>query len=629
MKIRLLVLSAAMTIMTGMIPETAFAADRAGSPWGIAAHPQRDMKTLPLQLQRCREAGITWLREDFSFGHVAAKKGEYHFELYDQIVNECAKTGIQVLPILQGYDWESARPDVVPLYKHPEEWRGYVRATVQRYHDRLKYWEIWNEPDGGFWKPEPNAGQYVSLLKIAYREIKAIDPECKVILGGISPNYLKEIYQCGGKGYFDAIATHPYGWGLDRNEYAVKMMVRFRSLIAANHDTPKEFWMTECGASTFASPLPTQQPYLIEKAIRLALQKINRPCPPDKKPVVGAIVPQSDPDFVFDYERTWLPGIKIVPVNLDKLKTLSPEECPVLIGAESISTEEPCVVPLRDYVQRGGVMLAFGVGCNEVPFYSMIGRHSRFNGAADMHPFFRIGFEAWWTAGIPEICNNGELTPAMANLGCAPLHGVSALRLLSSKNIGPSGEYTPLIQFKDKNRVLGEGLALYTFKDWKGAILACTTPLARGVTEEQQANLLQCVYLTYLADGASKIFLYDLRDDGDNPNYNENRFGILRTNGNPKPSFEAYREMTAALGKTPVFQTRLPAAGDPEHKIWALVFKRSEDGGLVLACWACEPQLKYTITNSITSKTTACIGEKVSFIKFNAEPQSYRIAVQP
>ena len=257
---------------------------RAGdSPWGIAAHPHSEMewKNIDRQLGMMREAGMTSLRHDMKFSGIARKKGEYDFRRYDELLARLDEYGMHFLPILEGYDWEieKSRPDAVPLYKHPEEWRKFVRACAEHYKGRLKVWEIWNEQDGGFWKPNPNASQYVPLLKIAYEELKAADPENIVVVGGLcgwNTGYLRDMYAAGAKGFFDLIAVHPYGYGPDRSSFQQKRMAEFKQIMADNGDAAKPLWITECGGATHRSSLIAQQPDVFRKAIGYAAGKIGR-----------------------------------------------------------------------------------------------------------------------------------------------------------------------------------------------------------------------------------------------------------------------------------------------------------------------------------------------------------------
>mgnify|MGYP000214046707 FL=1 len=142
----------------GMIPVLA-ASD---SPWGIMSHPfwSRTPEEFKNEIKMTSEAGAKWMRTDFGFGMICKEPGKFDFSRSDKLVEELAAKGIQVLPVLEGYDWE-IRPECRPLYKYPEEWRNYVRAVAEHYKGRIHAYEIWNEQDGGFWRPAPNAAQYV------------------------------------------------------------------------------------------------------------------------------------------------------------------------------------------------------------------------------------------------------------------------------------------------------------------------------------------------------------------------------------------------------------------------------------------------------------------------------------
>lgn len=134
------------------------------------------------------------------------------------------------------------RPDKIDAFV------AFVRDAVARYSKppyNVKYWEIWNEPDAGR-PPSPSptlvelpygcwgnpndpyygGGDYAALLQRVTPEIKAADPNSKVLLGGLlldcNPDqpppgddcrpgkYLEGILRGGGAPYFDAISFHAY-----------------------------------------------------------------------------------------------------------------------------------------------------------------------------------------------------------------------------------------------------------------------------------------------------------------------------------------------------------------------------------------------------------------------------------
>lgn len=576
------------------------AAFAAGSPWGVMSHPlwSKNPKDLEMEIKRTREAGIRYYRTDFSFGGIAYEKGKYDFTRYDNLVDKLSAAGISLLPVLQGYDWEieKKRPDAKPLYKHLDEWRKYVRAVAEHYKGKIRAYEIWNEQDGGFWRPSPNAAQYVPLLKIAHEEIKRADPGATVIVGGLcgwNSDYMRDIYHHGGKGFFDAVAVHPYGWGPDANPGTAAQFAEFKNVLAENGDTDKKLWLTEFGTSTFRSSLLEQQEDVIIRAIKLALKKINRPFPvgPLK---VGVPILLRNPQKPVDEPRKWLPGAELIKLTPEQMADVDPAEIPVIIGTEHLHVETDYLEPSREFVKRGGVLLAFGV----VPYYVKDYRQPNGNwaskdAAGELHPFFRIGFEAWWTKkGLPQSTFNVKTADGMNREGIGTIKNVYVTRFLSPKNLKETDCYTPIIHALDGNgKVIGEGMALYTFGDWKGAILGCTLLFRSGLSETEHANLLQRNYLSYIAGGVDKLFIYNLRDKGTNRAEVEDNFGIVYRDFRPKKAYLSYQAMTKELGAAPKFRRNLSV----NPQVQALLFERTEDGRPVLAVWGTKPEVTYRI----------------------------------
>ncbi len=108
-----------------------------------------------------------------------------------------------------------------------------------------------------------------------------------------------------------------------------------------------------------------------------------------------------------------------------------------------------------------------------------------------------------------------------------------------------------------------------------------STQLQTGVTELQQASLLSRCYLCAAASGAVlSISWYDLRDDGDNPFYNEHRFGVLRNPDlAPKPAYLALGAICNTLG-TQTVQGRLPAPAGVQ------AWRFAEGGRHTVALWS-------------------------------------------
>ena len=116
---------------------------------------------------------------------------------------------------------------------HPSGWEGissrfkteeeiqryldYVRFIVTHFKDRIHYYEIWNEPDIGYPFQHIESADYINLVKRTVPVIREIDPEAKIMVGGVSgfqnPDsraYLHEILKSDVMPLVDVISWHPF-----------------------------------------------------------------------------------------------------------------------------------------------------------------------------------------------------------------------------------------------------------------------------------------------------------------------------------------------------------------------------------------------------------------------------------
>ncbi|SKA41628.1 hypothetical protein SAMN04488128_105483 [Chitinophaga eiseniae] len=622
-------ISRCFALCIGMLLVVISLSAQTGSPFGVCAHAQKDPEwpQIDNELLKCQQAGIKWLRVDIQFSRVCAVAGQYEFTRYDSLLLKCQQYGIQWLPILQGFDSEisKGRPDMVPLYNHLPEWRAFVRTVVSRYHSHTKYWEIWNEQDGGFWKPNPNAAQYVPLLKASYEEIKAIDTGCTVMVGGLTgwnADYLRSMYAAGAKGYFDKIAVHPYGYGTDKSARIIRLRNDFYTVLQQNGQANMPIWITESGGSSFVAATIQKQPQFAVKAIKYALQKLGKDTTTFKVGI--AVSPRIVNLDEVETWRSWLPGITLVPIPFADLATVDPDEFPVILGSETTSVDQPMLEPLRNYVIRGGLMLAVNI----LPFYytnvqNADGTWTSTSGQGYNYPFFRIGYEASWTKpGVPATTTNIAVTPDALAGGVPTLTNVLVDRFISPKNLQPTDTYHPIIRcFNSSNVNVGEAMSLFTYGDWKGGILMGTAALTGGYTTAEQANLLQRVYLNYLSLGVEKICWYDLHSDNGLPGDKEGNFGLLKWDFSPKPAYNSYKEMTGYLGAEPRFLKRISATNTD---IWALAFQKREDSTKILAVWSADSAASYQVLHRDSVMGT-WKGNKVYFLPLADSVNAYKV----
>ncbi|MDR1283761.1 MAG: hypothetical protein LBK99_23530 [Opitutaceae bacterium] len=587
------------------------------SPWGISAHPLRstEWSRLDTLVERVGQAGMTWLREDFSFPRILTRDGQRDFSGFDVLVDRLGRAGVGMVGILTAYASDLRQKDhgdIVPIHEHPEAWRIYVRAMVGRYHDRVRHWVIWNEQDGGFWSPKPDAAQYTKILKIAHDEIRRIDPGAKIITGGLeywNTGYLRDMYLAGAAGNYDIIGVHRYGSGPDASPLVRRTLREFRALMAGHNESHIPVWLLESGGSTFRSPLLAQQPLFLEKSIRYALARTGRAPAPGAPLTAGlALSPRITPAQYdeIDTTRRWLPGVTLRLVPSGQLSALSPCDCPVLVIENGLHIDAPLLPLLQDWVKRGGLLVLIG----HPPMYVLHtqdanGIWQRRDAVGETYPLFRMAFAAHWNRkGIPVQTENVYVPDAALAAGVPPVSGIYVNRFFSADRLRPGDTFTPLLGIRDSR---GEpvpdvaAVALHTCHDWKGAVLASAVSLGGGWTEEEQAALIPRMYLSYLGtpeSGVEKIFTYDLHDDGQKRGEREHNFGLVRQDWSPKPAFHAYAGMTKALGTAPEFVRRL---SEGKTSAWALVFRRAEDGRLVLAAWSTDADERFEVTGADTT----------------------------
>ena len=59
--------------------------------------------------------------------------------------------------------------------KDMQFWRDYVEGVVSRYHEDVRYWEVWNEFNGSF-ATNGSPRIYAEMVRDAYTTARKIDP---------------------------------------------------------------------------------------------------------------------------------------------------------------------------------------------------------------------------------------------------------------------------------------------------------------------------------------------------------------------------------------------------------------------------------------------------------------------
>ena len=214
----------------------------------MASTPFFEQEADPAKVDRAMAlisaAGLHWIRQEFPWEDIEiSAKGDFWdhrwdrdaWAKYDQIVELAEQHGLEIIARLDNPPawsravgnapgWTMAPPDDF------DDYGDFVAAVVERYRGRIRYYQIWNEPNiFPEWGDQPaNPAAYVALLQTAYARAKEADPDCVIIAAGLAQTteetpwefgprnvsdliYLEEMYRAGAQGHFDIMGAMVYG----------------------------------------------------------------------------------------------------------------------------------------------------------------------------------------------------------------------------------------------------------------------------------------------------------------------------------------------------------------------------------------------------------------------------------
>jgi hypothetical protein len=266
------------------------AADPAPDPFfgtwsdGMSIAAQQSRTASRARLDDIASNGTGLVRQYVWWDRIETSPGKYDWTVMDQLVEDATARGITILPTLlytPPFYRTSEPAGSKGLYPpdDPQKLADFATKMVERYGTHGTYWgctelpvvgwqcddpyrplllwEVWNEPDyPSWWRNDPDAAEYLDLLKPVYGAIKAADPDAQVALGsltnaggGTSDGYLDQLYELGGGDYFDVLSLNPYGYDVGAMMAYVRGM---RTVAAAHGDAAKPLLITEYAWATVA-----------------------------------------------------------------------------------------------------------------------------------------------------------------------------------------------------------------------------------------------------------------------------------------------------------------------------------------------------------------------------------------
>ena len=245
-------------------------------------------KTIPF----LAESGVKFARCQTGWMKCEKVPGEYDFSWLDEVVNSLAGIGIETWFSLSfghpvhtpaaAYEkaWREAAGKIVPgwargwvgevpLY-HGENgmnaWEQYVRALCRHFRGRVRYYEVWNEPET-FWchngkslwdelSLEEKARDYTRLVAKTAEAVHAEIPDAKIIAvaAQTGTSYIKALGKNKLADHIDIFSYHFYGPVPE--EFIGERVNHLRACLRPSDPAKKiRFWQGESGRASGKSML--------------------------------------------------------------------------------------------------------------------------------------------------------------------------------------------------------------------------------------------------------------------------------------------------------------------------------------------------------------------------------------
>lgn len=149
---------------------------------------------------------------------------------------------------------------------------------------------------------------------------------------------------------------------------------------------------------------------------------------------------------------------------------------------------------------------------------------------------------------------------------------------------------------------------------WHNAI-GDTHASQKGVSEQVAAKYVPRLFLEYFNQGIQRTFLYELMDERSQPDQ-ENNFGLIRSDGTPKPAFYSLKNLMSLLndaqGSTALGGLRYSLTGNTQNVHHTLLQKSSGEFYLVL--WSDVVSADAAVNQPVTLNLSSPIKQATTYL---------------
>ena len=260
------------------------------NPYGANLFLHKEVEPWKLEetMRLVAEANIAWVKQEFPWQEIEFKKGYFYddkwqksaWEKFDRMVDLADKYHINIIArVDHAPGWAKAEPGGTSPIKSNADLADFVNALLDHYKGRIKYVQLWNEPNlAGEWVPgkavDPKA--YVEMLKVVYPAVKAAHPNAVLLSApmaitneGVAArgnmneiDYWNGMYAAGVKGNFDILSANAYGLDQPPEAAPAPTVLNFRrvelvrDIMVKNGDSSRPIWFNEFAWNASPASLP-------------------------------------------------------------------------------------------------------------------------------------------------------------------------------------------------------------------------------------------------------------------------------------------------------------------------------------------------------------------------------------